>query len=106
MIGFPDETMEDINETFELMKELDVDICFSVFTPYPGTPLFELAKRYDLIPPKPDWSLFSHQSLSNSFIKSIKKSLACQMGLRGCVAMLKVALFARDSGTSAGMTDY
>ena len=74
MIGFPDETKEDIEKTFQLMKEIDgATVCFSIFTPYPGSAQFETAKRYGLIPPKINWSDYSHQSSENYFVKNISK---------------------------------
>ncbi|MBL7196577.1 MAG: radical SAM protein [Candidatus Omnitrophica bacterium] len=74
MIGFPEETSEDIEQTFNLMKLLsNANICFSIFTPYPGTEQFEIAKRHKLIPENPDWSRFSHQSQDNHFMKYVEK---------------------------------
>lgn len=74
MIGFPDETKEDIEKTFQLMKEMDRGtVCFSIFTPYPGSAQFDTAKRYGLIPEKINWSDYSHQSSENYFVKDISK---------------------------------
>ena len=75
MIGFPDETVSDIDETFKLMKELvGGTVCFSIFTPYPGSAQFETAKRYGLIPDKINWSDYSHQSSENYFVKDISRT--------------------------------
>lgn len=74
MIGFPDETKEDIEKTFQLMREMDGGtVCFSIFTPYPGSAQFDTAKRYGLIPEKINWSDYSHQSSENYFVKNISK---------------------------------
>lgn len=74
MIGFPDEKQEDIEQTFDFMKQLKkAKICFSIFTPYPNTQQYELARKYGLIPDLPDWSQFSHQSQSNHFMRNITK---------------------------------
>lgn len=74
MIGFPEERVEDIEKTFNLMKKLkNADICFSIFTPYPGTEQYRIAKRYELIPEQPDWSRFSHQSQDNHFMEFVAK---------------------------------
>ena len=74
MIGFPDETKEDIEKTFRLMKELDGGtVCFSIFTPYPGSAQFDAAKGYGLIPERINWSDYSHQSSENCFVKDISK---------------------------------
>ena len=74
MIGFPDETADDIEKTFQLMKEIDGGtVCFSIFTPYPGSAQFDTAKRHGLIPEKINWSDYSHQSSENYFVKDISK---------------------------------
>ena len=74
MIGFPDEKKEDIEKTFQLMKEINGGtVCFSIFTPYPGSAQFEIAKRYGLIPAKINWSDYSHQGSENYFVKDIPR---------------------------------
>lgn len=74
MIGFPDEAEEDIRDTFELMKRKEMgNIILSIFTPYPGTALYKRSEELGLIPKVVDWSLFSHQSLYNHFVKAIDK---------------------------------
>lgn len=41
MIGSPGETVEDIEETFKIMKWLKADfIHMTIFTPFPGTPIY------------------------------------------------------------------
>lgn len=46
MIGFPDETRADIDRTVEFAGSLDVDkVNFFIYTPLPGTPLFEECRR-------------------------------------------------------------
>lgn len=52
MIGNPSETLEDVLETFEVAKEISAD--YTVFyytTPYPGTKLYEMAKKNNWISP-------------------------------------------------------
>jgi len=74
MIGFPEETKQDINCTLDLMKESKVDsICLSIFTPYPATKLYDKAMSLGLIPEKIDWENFNHQSPDNFFSKHIDK---------------------------------
>jgi len=57
MIGFPTETKEDIIATCKLMinlkKENDASQYhgISIYTPYPGTPLYEMAKQHGFVPP-------------------------------------------------------
>jgi len=50
MIGFPNETIEQINQTFNFARELDASSNqFLVVLPYPGTELFNEAKSENLL---------------------------------------------------------
>lgn len=74
MIGFPDETEEDINMTLEFAKKIKPYSAYlSIFTPYPETPLYDRAVELFLIPEKIQWSHFSHHSPENHFVKKISK---------------------------------
>jgi radical SAM superfamily enzyme YgiQ (UPF0313 family) len=56
IIGFPEETREDIMKTFEVMKKIKtVNINFNIFEPIPGSPLLEDCNRMGLIPKDVDW---------------------------------------------------
>ena len=58
MIGFPTETKEEILQTIEFAKELDVDVAqFMVSTPFPGTEMWEIAKSNGTI--SDDWNSFT-----------------------------------------------
>ena len=58
MMGFPTETREEVLETIEFAKELEVDVAqFMVSTPYPGTEMWEIAKKYGDV--SEDWSNFT-----------------------------------------------
>jgi len=47
MIGIPGETIEDVRQTFDLMRSLNTwYVQLHVFTPLPGTPVFENPKAY------------------------------------------------------------
>jgi radical SAM superfamily enzyme YgiQ (UPF0313 family) len=57
MIGIPDETEEDITKTFELAKRLELDkTSWSIFTPLPGSTLFNKLKTEGRLPEEIDWS--------------------------------------------------
>jgi len=74
MLGFPYETVEDIEQTRRLMHNLSAShITLSIFNPYPESQLFEVCKKEGLIPENPEWSQFSHQSPENHFVKNISK---------------------------------
>lgn len=50
MVGFPNETIEQINATFNFARELDANSNqFLVVLPYPGTQLFNEARRENLL---------------------------------------------------------
>ena len=58
MIGFPTETKDEILQTINFAKELDVDVAqFMVSTPYPGTEMWEIAKTNGTI--SEDWNSFT-----------------------------------------------
>jgi len=70
MMGFPTETKEDILETLKFMKELSPNwVCLSIFTPYPGTKLYAIAKEKGLFPDNGIFN-FSHQNPKNCFSDS------------------------------------
>jgi len=74
MIGFPEETEDDIRRTVACIKRLkNASICLSIFTPYPGTQQYHVARKLGLVPNSPEWSHFSHQSRTNHFMKYISK---------------------------------
>lgn len=74
MIGFPEETKEDIEQTKHLIKRLNArGVILSIFTPYPGSELYCRTVELGLLSQNPDWSQFSHQSPENHFMKYINK---------------------------------
>lgn len=74
MVGLPYETIEDIQATRRLVQELNpTTVYLSIFTPYPGSVLFEDTKKLGMLPDDYDWGKFSHQSLSNHFVADISK---------------------------------
>lgn len=67
IMGFPFETKDDIERSIQLMNEIKPDlICWSLFTPYPGTESYELLLQNGIIT-NPDWSQFFHHSLNMNF---------------------------------------
>jgi hypothetical protein len=59
MAGFPQETLDDLRATFDLMKSLDADdIVINIFDPMPGSQAFQQAADMGLIPREPDWADF------------------------------------------------
>jgi anaerobic magnesium-protoporphyrin IX monomethyl ester cyclase len=63
MIGFPWETIDEINATLAFMREIDPDdASYSIVTPQPGTELYDMVRKMKLLPKKVDWSTFQHQS--------------------------------------------
>jgi len=73
MVGFPQETEETLNDTVEAMKKAECDIIiYSIFTPYPGTEMFEYCRKFGLVGDDYNVSLFNHQSPANCFSRFIK----------------------------------
>ena len=72
IVGFPTETIEEMKLTFDLINKLrednpNMDPPFlNIYTPYPGTPLFEEALKHGLKPPSntAGWSKFTWNSVS------------------------------------------
>ncbi len=71
MMGFPTETLEDIRETvsliFKLLEENDDAIKdINIYTPYPGTELYELSIKHGLKPPEKleDWISFNWRTIN------------------------------------------
>ena len=59
IIGFPDETKDEIYETIEFAQESDIDwAAFFCYMPLPGTPLFETCvKKGYICPDRTDFSM-------------------------------------------------
>jgi radical SAM superfamily enzyme YgiQ (UPF0313 family) len=78
IIGFLQDTIETINETIRFAKTLNLDYAeFSILTPYPGTPIYEHAKKNNLLLTE-DWSKYTGlepiikiEGVSSSKLKSL-----------------------------------
>lgn len=74
IIGFPQETEQNIFETLTFIKSLNpARITLSYFTPYQGTDLYEECIRESLILDNYETALYAHQSPYNYFSKYITK---------------------------------
>ncbi|MBA3047765.1 B12-binding domain-containing radical SAM protein [Patescibacteria group bacterium] len=73
MAGFPDETEEDIKLSIKAMKELSPDyVIWSILTPYPGTEVWEIAKKQGLVDINNcDWEKYFHHYNQGCFFKTI-----------------------------------
>jgi radical SAM superfamily enzyme YgiQ (UPF0313 family) len=70
IMGFPEETYDDMLESLDFIKELNPDqVTLSLFTPYEHTSLFEECRVKGLIDSSYDESDHSHQS--GKFLKQI-----------------------------------
>lgn len=53
MVNLPGETLEELRLTLGLVKDLKADaLDFSIYTPYPGTELYEMALKHGFNPPQ------------------------------------------------------
>lgn len=83
MAGFPTETVEDLYKTTDLiqkMKKIDSRIripAWRVFTPYPGTGLYELAIKHGWCPPKSleEWADYDFNTVQMPWVKGAKKRI-------------------------------
>lgn len=59
MVGYPQETPETIEQTFELAKEIQPDMCqFVILQPLPGTELWDWMQGKGMIPRDLDWGSY------------------------------------------------
>lgn len=73
MIGFPCETEEMIMDTYNLIDKINPSrITMSIFTPYPGTRLYDYCLKNRLIKKGYEYERYSHQSMYNHFAPKIK----------------------------------
>ena len=74
MVGFPDETEETFKQTMDFIPILKPDgVIFSIFTPYPGSDIYDECKEKGIIKGDFDMALYNHQSPLNCFTKNIPK---------------------------------
>jgi len=66
IIGSPDETREEIMQTFKFIKDSKLrGFGIYVLTPLPGTPIWEYAKDRGMVSEKMDWSTLNVEFLEN-----------------------------------------
>ena len=74
MIGFPDETRQEVRDTINFMKELKPDkAVWGIVTPYPGTELYGIVNEKGLLPNVPDWATFFHHSPDMAFTDTLSR---------------------------------
>ena len=81
MIGMPIETARDNRMTFDLidkLREIDQHVLINmiaIYTPYPGAPLFETAKKHGFQPPQSfdGWGKFSYTQVNVPWIRGWKR---------------------------------
>ena len=73
MIGFPEETEETLRDTMTAMQRINTDtIMLSIFTPYPGSELFQVCKELGVVDDNFDITIYNHQSPENCFTAYIQ----------------------------------
>jgi radical SAM superfamily enzyme YgiQ (UPF0313 family) len=76
MLGLPQETIETLDDTIHLIKNLPVDlVILNYFTPYYGTELFNYCLQKGIISEEFDYSLYNHQSPYNHFCPAIPEAM-------------------------------
>ena len=68
MVGFPEETEETLRDTLAAIEKINADnIMLSIFTPYPGSELFQVCKELGVVDDDFDITIYNHQSPENCF---------------------------------------
>ena len=76
MVGFPGETMNELQETFKKAKEIrSTKALFSKVTPYPGTKLWETARQLDALTTNDRHSTEDVESMIDLFLYKSSKGL-------------------------------
>jgi len=76
MVGFPQETVDSLDDTIREIKTFPCDsVSYSIFTPYPGTELFDYCRERGIVSDDFDVSLFNHQSPLNHFCPDIPQQV-------------------------------
>jgi len=74
MAGFPQETPEDLKLTADLMQNIETDTTLlNIFSPMPGTELYDYAIAEGLLSPGEDLSLYPMTSLRNYLAHNIDR---------------------------------
>ena len=74
MVGFPEETEETLQDTLTAIKKMNADnIMLSIFTPYPGSELFQVCKELGVVDDDFDITIYNHQSPENCFTAFIPR---------------------------------
>jgi radical SAM superfamily enzyme YgiQ (UPF0313 family) len=74
MVGFPNETEKHVLDTINIIDELKPKrATLSIFTPYPGTKLFDYCVEEGIIKGDIEWEKYSHQSKFNYFSPKISE---------------------------------
>lgn len=83
MVGFPGEPWEDLKQTIQLIKKIKKinpksEIRVFFYTPYPGTPMYNLSLKYGMKEPKSfsEWANFTYDNINTPWInKGYKRML-------------------------------
>jgi len=76
MIGFPEETEEDIQLSLKAMEDIKPDYAiWGILTPYPGTEIGQLALRDGLINNDANWTNFFHHFNQGNIFGSISREV-------------------------------
>lgn len=72
MVGFPEESLGEIKDTFRLIKDLKPKSHkIAVLVPYPGTEYYDYLKKMGRLPEKINWNWFDGRSSYLSFTSNI-----------------------------------
>ncbi|MCA9429339.1 MAG: radical SAM protein, partial [Candidatus Omnitrophica bacterium] len=106
IIGLPGETEETIQDTIDFAKELDPDYCnFHVATPFPGTELYEQAKREGWLVHE-DWDQYEEMGSAVMKTPSLSPEAAMRAQTRATRAIyLRPKRIVKELGRMRSMKD-
>ncbi|NQU73717.1 MAG: cobalamin B12-binding domain-containing protein [Candidatus Omnitrophica bacterium] len=95
MIGLPGETRQSIKKTIDFAIELDPDMAFFfIFTPYPGTEIYEVSKGIDF-DVSDDWEEYRHVFSSSAL--ALKNKEFSEEELKGLLIEANKRFYSRPS---------
>jgi len=92
MVGLPGEAKEDLEQTFSLIEQIPGSSSFNIFTPFPGTPVFDNPQKYGItiLPHSPEEDNMTQYSwIDNGHLNREEIMEAYYKGLGVCIHKAK-----------------
>ncbi|PIN86226.1 B12-binding domain-containing radical SAM protein [Candidatus Woesearchaeota archaeon CG10_big_fil_rev_8_21_14_0_10_44_13] len=93
VVGFPEETKEQIKRTFRFARDLDVDnVNFFIATPYPGTELYDQCRKKGILGDFSDYSCLNVKKASIETDNFSRKYLEREVAVQGMLFRLNLLI--------------